>query len=343
MKRRLPPLNPLRAFEAAARNRSLTKAARELSVTHGAVSHQIRALEAALEVDLFRRQGRRLELTEHGAELLPAVTTAFDEIAAAAARMTRPATSGSLSISCVPALLSLWLVPRLTRFTARFPQVRLSLRAGNEARLPLDPDIDVSILYGDGNWPDCWVKLWTRFDLFPVLGPTALNAHPVRTVRDIGNHTILHADAGQEWRTWLTAADALDLERGKQHHMGDARMATEAALAGHGVALGDSLTAANLLNRGQLVAPLNLAVPATHGFYVVCRRDMRAAPIVERFIAWLFESLEEPDARVEPHLAARRALRRGHGARSQSLQSTPVRPVPRKSARAAGPRSDRTR
>ena len=316
MKRRLPPLNPLRAFEATARNRSLTKAALELSVTHGAVSHQIKALEAALGVSLFRREGRQLDLTEHGAELLPSVSSAFDEIAAATTRMTRPATSGSLSVSCVPALLSLWLIPRLTDFTARFPQVRLSVHAGNDAGQIQNPDIDIAILYGDGSWPDCWVRLWTRLNLFPVVSPSLLNTHPVRSVRDIAKHTILHADDGMEWRTWLTAADALDLERGPHHFMSDARLAMEAALVGHGVALGDSLTVAGMLKRGQLVAPLNLAVPASHSFFLACRNDVRAAPIVEMFITWLTEQIEEPDARVEPHLVTRRALRKSAGSRT---------------------------
>ena len=329
----MPPLNPLRAFEAAARNRSLTKGAEELSVTHGAVSHQIKALEASMGVALFRRDGRQLALTEHGAELLPAVTSAFDTIAAATARMTRPATSGSLSVACVPALMSFWLIPRLTGFTARFPEVRLTLRAGNDQAAIHDPSIDVAILYGDGNWPGCWTTLWARFNLFPVLSPSAINAHPVRSVRDIGKHRILHADDdGQEWRTWLTAADALDLEQGKHDFMGDARMATEAALAGHGVALGDSLTAASLLRTGQLVAPVNLTVPARHAFFVACRSDLRAAPIVDVFINWLFGQIDEEGARVEPHHAARRALRKSHRAGLAGARAKPVRTKPRKRA-----------
>lgn len=111
MAKRLPPLNPLRAFEATARHGSLTKAASELNVTHGAVSHQIKALEQSLGVKLFERVGQRVKLTPHGAELLPAVSTAFDGIAAATQRLTRPASSGALSVSCVPALLLLWMTP----------------------------------------------------------------------------------------------------------------------------------------------------------------------------------------------------------------------------------------
>ena len=100
MAKRLPPLNPLRAFEATARHASLTKAASELNVTHGAISHQIKALEQSLGVKLFERTGQRVKLTPHGAELLPAVSTAFDGIAAATQRMTRPASAGSSSAPC---------------------------------------------------------------------------------------------------------------------------------------------------------------------------------------------------------------------------------------------------
>ena len=118
MSNRLPPLNPLRAFEAAARRGSISAAARELNVTHGAVSHQIKTLEETLKAALFERGGKRLKLTPQGALLLPAVSTAFDGIAAATALMNRPSTSGRLRISCVPALLSLWLIPRMNSFSS---------------------------------------------------------------------------------------------------------------------------------------------------------------------------------------------------------------------------------
>lgn len=311
MAKRLPPLNPLRAFEATARHGSLTKAASELFVTHGAISHQIKALEASLDVKLFERTGQRLKLTAHGAELLPAVSSAFDGIAAATARMTRPTSSGSLTVNCVPALLSFWLIPMLGSFTAQYPEIRLTLDASNDPGRIHAPNVDVCILYGDGNWSDCWLKLWTPLDLFPVVSPTLIHNRPIRTIRDLGDHTILHADDGREWHTWLAAADARDLLRGRnQHRMGDARLALEAAVHGHGVALGDTVTASGLLAKGQLVAPFNLAVPAADDFYVACRNDLTEAPIVKVFIDWLFARIEADDARTEPQTAARRALRR---------------------------------
>lgn len=323
MPHRLPPLNPLRAFEATARQGSLTRAAAELNVTHGAVSHQIRALEAALNVKLFDRVGQRLKLTAHGADLLPAVAQAFEGIATATARLSRSTTAGTLSVLCVPALLSFWLMPRLGSFLAQYPDVRLRLDASRASAPPLAPEVDVAILYGDGNWPDHWVRLWATFDLFPVVSPTLMNTRPLRTVRDIASHLILHADEGREWHSWLSRADALDLFRGPQHHLCDARLALEAAVQGHGVALGDSITAANLLARGQLVTPFTLGVPAPDAYYVVCRRDARSASNVQVFIDWLYATLAEASARGEGLVAAPQTNRRSAPRRDRV--SRPVR------------------
>jgi LysR family glycine cleavage system transcriptional activator len=144
---RLPPLNPLRAFEATARRGSVSAAARELNVTHGAVSHQIRALELSFNVSLFVRGGKRLILTPQGALLLPAVTHAFEEIAAATAAMTRPTTSGQLRFACVPALLSFWMIPRLHEFTDQYPDISLTLIASNDLAQLYSPDVDLCLLW----------------------------------------------------------------------------------------------------------------------------------------------------------------------------------------------------
>ena len=310
MAKRLPPLNPLRAFEATARYSSLTKAAGELNVTHGAVSHQIKALEQSLGVKLFERTGQRVKLTPHGAEFLPAVSAAFEGIAAATQRMTRPASAGALSVSCVPALLLLWMTPRLGSFTAQYPDIQLTLMPSNDARDIRAPHIDVCVHYGGGSWSDCWMRKWSGLELFPVVSPTLINNRPIRSVRDLADHVFLHGDDGREWHTWLAAADALDLERGRRHHLGDARMAAEAAVHGHGVALGDSVTARALLARGLLVAPFTLSVPAVDDFYVVCRNEMRSAPIVQLFIDWLFAEKEQDEGRADAPVAGRVPSRR---------------------------------
>ena len=306
---RLPPLNPLRAFEAAARHSSVSRAAKELNVTHGAVSHQIRALETALQMPLLERGARRFRLTPHAAALLPTVSAAFEEIAAATARMTRPFTAGSLAISCVPALLSLWLIPRLSRFTEQFPGVRLRVVSSNDPDAVYDPEIDICIRYGQGSWGDCWVRQWSELELFPVASPTLLSGRPLRAVKDLVDHVLLHADDGREWQTWLTAADALQLGRGDHHFMTDARLAIEAAIHANGVVLGDTRTVSNLMASGSLVAPFDLTVPAVDNYYVVCRSEVKVAPIASVFIDWLFSARDEEDAKAEVQAARRRALR----------------------------------
>lgn len=326
MSSRLPPLNPLRAFEAAARRGSVSAAARELSVTHGAISHQIKALEEALGAVLFERGGKRLKLTSQGALLLPAVTEAFGGIAAATALMRRPATTGSLTITCVPALLSFWIIPRLNRFTDRYPGIKLTLIPANDPSQVFSRDVDVSILYGDGNWPDCWTRLWSHLRLFPIASPTLLNSRPLRSVRDLVDHTLLHGDRdGREWTTWFAAADAVHLPRGPQHFLSDARLSTEAALHGQGIALGDTITAASLIARGEIVVPFDLSVPANDAFYVACRQDVRAAPIVKVFIDWLFTSLEE-DSLPEPQISARMLLRGRGGRTAENVSPLPGLP-----------------
>jgi LysR family glycine cleavage system transcriptional activator len=314
MSGRLPPLNPLRAFEATARHGSLTKAAAELSVTHGAVSHQIKALEATLKVRLFDRAGQRLKLTPQGAELLPAVSGAFEGIAAATARLMRPTGAGQLSVSCVAALLSLWVIPRIGSFVAQYPNIRLKLRASNDPQDLRSPEIDLCVHYGDRDWGDCWFRKWSDLELFPVVSPTLINNRPIRTVRDLADHVMLHGDDGREWHTWLAAADALELARGPQLQMSDARLSTEAALHGHGVALGDSVTASGLLARGQLVTPFNLAVPAVDSFYVACRGQMRSAPVVQAFIDWIFAERDLSVTRGETAVAGQIGIRKRRGA-----------------------------
>lgn len=338
MASRLPPLNPLRAFEATARRGAVSAAARELNVTHGAVSHQIRALEESLGTVLFERGGKRLKLTPQGALLLPAVTNAFGEIAAATALMKQPETRGDLTVTCVPALLSFWLIPRLNTFTDQFPGVRVTLIASNDPDHLRSLDTDVCLLYGDGNWPDCWTRLWSNLRLFPIASPTLLNSRPLRSLRDLSDHTLFHGDDGREWNTWLSAADAIDVVRGRQHFMSDARISTEAALHGQGIALGDTITASNLIARGELVVPFDLTVPAYDAFYVACRQAVRQTPIVKVFIDWFFASLEE--SMPEPQTSARMILRGRSGRAAENLRPIAT-PTPAK--RRATPTQRKTR
>lgn len=295
---RLPPLNALRAFEATARRGSVSAAARELNVTHGAVSHQVRGLESTLGTPLFERGGNRLKLTAQGALLLPALSRAFGDIATAAARLQRAEASGTLRLTCVSGFLSFWLLPRLDRFTTLYPAITLDLSASNDPADVTDPEVDVAIRYGRSDVDHCWSRLLSHLRLFPVVSPSLINSRPLRTVRDLRHHVLLHGDDGAEWATWFAAADAADLTSHHRHFLGDARLSTEAALLGQGVALGDNLTSGTLIARGDLTIPFDLAVPANDAFYVSCRNDMRTTPIVKAFVDWLFATIET-DALVE--------------------------------------------
>lgn len=321
MANRLPPLNPLRAFEAAARLGSVSQAAGELNVTHGAVSHQVRALETALDVKLFHRERNRLRLTAQGAALLPTLSTAFEAIALAAAGLAEPSTEGDLVVSCVPALLAFWLVPRIGAFTEQFPGVRLRLIPSNDPAHIQDGAIDLCVRYGAGDWSDCWLHLLTRIQLFPVCSPSLLNTRPLRAIGDLADHVLLHADDGREWQTWLTAADALELARGRHHFLTDAHLAIEAATHGTGVVLGDTMTTSRLLSRGELVVPFDLSVPAADAFFITCRPEMRAAPITRVFIDWLIAAVEEDGTKAEARARKRGRRRVKRAAKDDRVRS----------------------
>ncbi|MBO6824927.1 MAG: LysR family transcriptional regulator [Sneathiella sp.] len=293
MSNKLPPLKPLKAFEATVRAGSVTAAAAELNVTHSAISHQIKTLETALGYKLFERGAKRLKLTPEGAMLVPAVTDAFNGITEALNRVNQQTTSGQLSVSCAPALLSFWLMPRIHLFIEQYPDIKLIFNSSVDNSMVFDPNTDLCILYGETPRLDCWTSLWTQFDLFPVASATYLNRHTLKTFKNLKDQIMLHADDGREWHTWLGTAGAHAHTSDQQHYMGDARGAIDAALLGLGVALGDTLTASNLLSKGDLVMPFDLAVPSTGAFYLACRNEMRTTSIVSVFIDWLFAMLEQ--------------------------------------------------
>jgi LysR family glycine cleavage system transcriptional activator len=293
MARNLPPLNPLRAFEAAARHLSMSRAAQELHVTHGAVSHQVRSLEKALKVSLFIRDGNALQLSPQGSALLPTVTHAFSSIGEAVALLNSPSAEGNLVISGLPSVMTFWLIPRLDRFSKRLPGVRLKLIASKEERTLLAPDVDIWVTYGARSWPDRKAEVWITPYLFPVCSPALINAKPVRSVEDLRNHTLLHSDDGREWGLWLEAAGSPELACGSRHIMSDANLATLAAIHGNGLALCDTLTGADLLAGGRLIVPIDLKIPAPDAFYIVYRSGSRRAPLVHAFIEWLLEETRD--------------------------------------------------
>ena len=287
--RRLPPLNPLRAFEATARHHSIAQAAAELNVTHSAVSHQLRVLETALNLRLLERDGRRLRLTAQGAALLPSVSTAFSAIAEATTRLTQPTTQGRLAISCAPALLTFWLIPTIRSFLDTFPAVTLNLTPSLNPLGTLPEGADIHIHYGDPPWSGFSVRLLAALRLTPVCSPSLLNSRKLRTLTDLTDHTLLHADDGAEWHSWLAATGSLHLAPPQQHFFANAQLAMEAATEGLGIAVTDRLTISRALTQGRLIAPFELSVPARYAYHVINRPNPESNTTA--FLDWLHSAV----------------------------------------------------
>jgi LysR family glycine cleavage system transcriptional activator len=306
MAQRIPSLNWLRAFEVAARHLSFTEAAKEFGVTQGAISQQVKQLEDWLGQPLFHREGRKLSLSDAGMAYLPVVRRSLDQLTAGTEELFGGGHDGPINVRVTSSLTYVWLLPRIGRFMARHPGIAL--------RLITDPDpgkfgeegIDVAIRYGDGNWPDAEVERLFWEKLFPVCGPALLErGPPLRAPRDLAHHRIIHVVGEPEnWQMWLHAAavEGLVLDQGLQFdlHM----MATHAAIAGVGVALGLSPMVDDALADGRLVRPFDIEIPARHAHYVVTPLTVASRPQVEAFRQWLLEEAARGMARgAQPGLA----------------------------------------
>ena len=217
MSRRLPPLNALRAFEAAARHLSFTQAAEELNVTQAAVSHQIRGLEDWLGFSLFRRLSRALVLTEAGQLLFPEVRAAMDILTTAVNRVQRQDSEGVLTVTTMDSFAQSWLVPRLGRFRQLHPDIDVRLVMVDRMVDLAREGVDVAVRYGRGNWPGLTVSLLRTEELFPVCAPDLIaNGPPLKEPRDLANYTLLHDEMPVDWRDWLAAVgcDTVNAERG---------------------------------------------------------------------------------------------------------------------------------
>ena len=209
MRRRLPSLNALKAFEASARQESFTQAANELCVTQGAVSQQVKALESELGVRLFRRERQRLIITEAGRTYLEVVRDAFDRLAAGTERLLQREQSGTLTITTSPNFAAKWLVHRLGRFSETHPGIDLRVSASVQHIDFAREDIDLAIRHGDGQWPGMHVIRLCTEELFPVCSPKLLKGRgALRLLRDVKHHTLLHTNDTNNWENWLARVDA---------------------------------------------------------------------------------------------------------------------------------------
>jgi LysR family transcriptional regulator, glycine cleavage system transcriptional activator len=305
---RLPPLNSLRAFEAAARHLSLRKAAAELHVTPAAISHQIKSLEQALGVPVFKRLPQHIELTAAGEALLPQLSTAFEQMAEAVASVQRLQHSGKVTVAAPPALASKWLAPRLNRFTALYPDIDLhitadvglidSVREDSGEGGNLLENADLAIRSGHGEYEGYVVELLFPAYAIPMCSPRLLSGtHPLRTPDDLRHHTLLHHETGMDqtdaerpnWSAWLRAAGVQGVNERRGPRFNQVAMAMEAAAEGMGVVLGIPVVAATDLESGRLVTPFPLSLPIAASYFLIHTEGAAREPSVAALRNWLRE------------------------------------------------------
>lgn len=318
MRRRLPSLNALKAFEATARHESFTQAAHELCVTQGAVSQQVKALEDDLGVRLFRRERQRLAITDAGRSYLEVVRDAFDRLAMGTERLLQREKTGTLTITTSPNFAAKWLVHRLGRFSEAHPEIDLRVSASIQHVDFAREDIDLAIRHGDGKWPGLHTTRLCTEELFPVCSPKLLAGRDaLRSPRDIRNHTLLHTNNTDDWAAWLGKAevDGADFKRGAIFNQ--ASMTIDAAVDGQGIALARTALASWDLRSGRLVRPFRLALAAPYAFWIVCPRSAADLPKISTFRNWLLEEAQDDARRIaELDSAAARERRRAPGKRT---------------------------
>jgi LysR family glycine cleavage system transcriptional activator len=292
------PVGPLRAFDVAARNLNLTAAAEEMSVTHAAVSRQVKQLEQRLGVQLFERLPRGLKLTVHGALLAEGTREAFDRLATAIEDVSAPAVRRKLMISTFSSLATRWLMPRVQSFATLFPET--DLQVSTTARL-VDfsrEDVDVALRFGGGEYPGMHVRPMFKPKEIVVAAPSLLKrGPPIKTYADLKGHTLLHDDAYRTWTHWLDAVGAKGVNPRRGIICGDRNSMLAAALEGQGIGITSDLFAANDLKSGRLVRVFDAEVSATFGIYAVCLPRRLNDPLIAGTMDWLVrEAQSSPDA-----------------------------------------------
>jgi LysR family glycine cleavage system transcriptional activator len=294
--KQLPAMAALRAFEAAARKLSFTEAAEDLGQTQGAVSHQIRELEARLGVMLFERKARGINLTELGERYLPYVSESLDRLRAGEAALRPQAPESVLTVSCSPNFAQKWLVPRLGGFSDAHPDIDLRISAALQHITFEGDGIDVAVRHGTGEWPELDVAQLCPETVFPVCSPHLPSSlEQVRSIGDLTEFVLLHDQDKSAWSGWLESVganvDAFDLDRGSIFNQ--TSLVIDAAVAGQGIALARSALAELDLAAGRLIRPVAEQVDAKFAYWIVCPKRTAARPNIQRFRDWL---LSQPAA-----------------------------------------------
>ncbi|HEV3423199.1 MAG TPA: LysR substrate-binding domain-containing protein [Paraburkholderia sp.] len=284
--RRLPPLNALQIFETVARHRSFTRAADHLCLTQGAVSRQIQTLEEYYGFPLFTRHAKGLVLTMEGEQLLPTVIDSFSRIEEISLRLTRQRTDLALK---VPTCLMRWILPKIMRFQAEYPDIQLQLTTTwqHDVDFQVEP-FDAAIIYGSS--PGADVHSIALFDeqLTPVCAPSLLEAKPIDSVADLARHTLLHPTRDhRDWKMWLAYAHApqIDADLGQSFETLD--LATNAATQGFGVAISDCSLVSEDVASKRLAMPFNIVLTTGARYYFVYPDSLTHQHKVNLFREWI--------------------------------------------------------
>lgn len=291
--RRLPPLNALRAFEAAARHGSFNKAAEELCVTPSAVSHQLKSLEEFLGQKLFRREKRQVYLTGAGERYLGSVQLALDEVESATRRLMTATNTSAVNISVAPFFLTRWLVPRITHFQQKHPDVELRFSSTMGYIDFEHSDTDMAVYYGRGKWDDVESFLLRNIVQTPVCSPDFLEGpDALKEPADIVKHTLIYITGRRH--EWNNALRQVGLSQSAATHtmsFSSTSLAVSAAIEGIGIALADRVLVQREIETGKLVAPFDLSFDTQNGFYLVYKKNRALTQGMQAFRDWIMEEM----------------------------------------------------
>jgi LysR family transcriptional regulator, glycine cleavage system transcriptional activator len=304
---RLPPLNAIKAFDAAARLGSFTRAAAELNVTHGAVSRQIRLLEDWIGVPLFFRRSRKAVATRAGAELLAEVGPVLDRLAAASERIRKGAAAGGLLyISALPTFAMRWLIPRLPEFEGAHPGLELRIVTASTSSEQFRMDVD-AVISGPAREPGWVGRRFLGEARLPVLSRELIKKWPLRVPADLARHTLLHAATLPEaWPRWLAAAGIPDLRPARDQVFEHFYFAIQAALEGLGVLMGPVALITDELRAGRLVAPIPEPATRTRGYYFYARERSDGTAAIAALREWLIGAGGATEREYPAYLASNR-------------------------------------
>jgi LysR family transcriptional regulator, glycine cleavage system transcriptional activator len=308
MLRRLPPLNALKVFEAAARRESFTRAAEELSVTQAAVSQQVKALEVALGITLFNRERQRLVITDAGREYLAVIRDALDRISVGTDRLVQRRSARILTVSTSPDFAAKWLVHRLGRFAENHPDIDLRVSASTHHVDLARDQVDLAVRHGEGDWAGLEVVRLCSERLFPVCSPKLVGGRrPIMKASDLLRFPLLRLSDWTTWSQWFDAAGVSNpVMRGPV--LNQASMLIDAAIDGQGIALARTALAAWDLLNARLVIPINVFLRMQKTYWIVCPKATSSSPKIKTFRAWLLAEVAE-DARRLRSVTAKKAHR----------------------------------